>query len=217
MSKLRKTWWSCAAFLFAACITGTAIGSNVGTINPDASLWSGGVSNPEGDEPVPAVVYEPDTGLVYLNSGGLNGKIDTTSGGLVSADDIGMISLSIEGPEPVETLLDGFVFTEFEEQIGGVSWVNNYFSGKQALFGAAAGAEYLDPSLRIDLYRYATGLGADDFGQVEMGLNFQRQQPGGIIFGGIQIKVVPEPGSLALILIATGMAFLWRRQRASRS
>ncbi|MEM7313200.1 MAG: hypothetical protein AAF497_08615 [Planctomycetota bacterium] len=157
MKGLREGWRSCFAIIIALAISGIATASTVGTINPDASLWNGGVSNPSGDTAVPAVVYEPDTGFLYLNSAGVNSQVDTTSGGLVSADDIGMISMTVEGPEPVETLLDGFQFSGLDDQTGGVSWVNQYFNGKQALFGAAAGVEYLDPSLRVNLYRYATG------------------------------------------------------------
>jgi hypothetical protein len=194
----------------ALTISTAAFASNVGSINPDAAIWSGGVSNPTGETPVPAVVYEPSSGYLYLNSAGINGSVDTTTSSLISADDIGMISLTVEGPEPVETLLDGFQFSDLGNQTGGVSWINQYFFGKQAVFGAAAGAEFLDPSLRRNLFRYETGLGMSDFGEVEIGLNFQPSSPGGVIFGGVQI--VPEPASCLMMLITTAVVLLLRRR-----
>ena len=170
--------------------------------DPDASLWGGGVANPSGDIAVPVVAYEPLTGLMFLNSAGLNGIVDTTTGTLIGVDDVGAISLSVLGPQADQVLLNGFI----NQNIGGVVVNGIYTSGKQQLAGVAAGAEYLEPTDRIDVFQYTAGLTAEDFGGdstvdpllggvdgVEIGVNFALGTPGNTLFGRVQF--VPEPTS----------------------
>ncbi len=129
---------------------------------PDASLWGGGAANPSGDAAVPVVAYDSITGLMFLDATGLNRIVDTTTGNLIGADDVGAISLSIFGPQADQVLLNGFI----NQGIGGVVMNGMYFNGKQQLFGVAAGAEYLEPSNRLNVFQYTAGLDESAFGGV---------------------------------------------------
>ena len=91
---------------------------------------------------------------------------------------------------------------------GSVDWSSAFFNDKMQLFGIPSGAEYLDPSSRTDLFQFAPGLTAADFGQVEMAVDLGVSPPGGTLFGSVQFGeiVVPEPcllafGSMALICV----------------
>ncbi|MEM7314756.1 MAG: PEP-CTERM sorting domain-containing protein [Planctomycetota bacterium] len=158
-----------------------------GQAGPDASLWSGD-PNPDGSQLVPVVEYEQDTGLMYLNTLGLNQISDTADRMTIGGDDVGMISISVESPEPTDFLLTGF--------IDGVVWNAQFFAEKAQMFGVGAGANYLAPAARTDVFQFAPGLTEADFGSVEMAVNYATGVPGGIIFGGVQI--VPEPSTFAL-------------------
>ena len=116
------------------------------------------------------------TGVMYLDTAGLNRTAETTSGTMIAADDVGTISLSVTGPEATSVLLSGFV----NQPIGGVVWNGQYFNGKQQLFGVGAGAEYLEPSLRTDAFQYMPGLTVEDFGGDSTGPNPMLGAPDGV-------------------------------------
>ena len=150
--------------------------------SPAPSLWPGDAVNPNGERPIPMVVYEPDTGLMWINTLGLNQAYETASGDLIGGDDVGLIAISIFGPEPYEVFLGGFV----EDELGGISWSSQYFSTKQDLFGIPVSSEFLQPTSRIDLFRYPTGLTSRDFGSVAIGVNVEMGQPIQELFGSLQ-------------------------------
>ncbi len=176
---------------------------------PDASLWGGGATNPSGDAAVPVVIYDPVTGIMSLDTAGINRTVDTTSGQMIGGDDVGTISLSVTGPAATSVILNGFV----NQPIGGVVWNGQYFNGKQQLFGVGAGAEYLQPSLSTEVFQYAAGLAPADFGQVEMAVNFASGAPGDTIFGGVQF-LVPEPSTMLIVGPALlGLIGFIRRRR----
>jgi hypothetical protein len=158
-----------------------------GQASPDGSLWMGD-ANPDGSQAVPVVEYEPETGLMYLNTLGLNQAADTADRMTLGGDDVGTISLSVTGPDATDFLLSGF--------IDGVVWNGQNFAGKAQIFGVSAGSNFLAPAGRTDVLQYPTGLTEADFGDVEMAVNYASGVPGGIIFGGVQI--VPEPSTFAL-------------------
>ncbi len=187
---------------------------------PDASLWGGGAANPSGDAAVPVVAYDSITGLMFLDATGLNRIVDTTTGNLIGADDVGAISLSIFGPQADQVLLNGFI----NQGIGGVVMNGMYFNGKQQLFGVAAGAEYLEPSNRLNVFQYTAGLDESAFGGVvgsglgspdgvEIGVNFAVGTPGATLFGPVQF-IVPEPTvSVMTLPVLLGLMGWFRRRR----
>ena len=175
------------------------------TVSPDAGLWGGGASNPSGDSAVPIFEYDPATGNMWLNTLGLNGASDTTDLTSIGGDDVGLISASIEGPCANSTAAE---MTGFQN---GVLWNSECFNGKQQIFGIGSGAEFLTPG-EIVGWTYDAGLTAADFGVVEVAVNFMSGQPGGTIFGGVQIAV-PEPSALAIAIPALlGLVALRRRR-----
>ena len=174
---------------------------------PDPNIWGGGVTNPDGSTAVPLLCYDPITGLMWVDTAGLNRMIDTTSGQLIGGDDVGMISLSIEGPAATSVLLNGFV----NQPIGGVVWNGQYFNGKQQLFGVGAGAEFLQPAFRTDVFQYPAGLSYSEFGIVEMAVNFAAGQPGATMFGSV--FCIPEPAPLGMVSVACLASLVFFRRR----
>jgi hypothetical protein len=178
------------------------------TANPDAALWGGGATNPSGDSAVPIFQYDPATGSMWISTVGLNGTADTTTRTAIEADDVGLISVSIEGPEAISTAAELNGFND------GVVWNGMFFNGKQQVFGVGAGAEFLAPTEGLVGWTYATGLTEADFGTVEVAVNFATGTPGATIFGGVQI--VPEPSAVAIALPALlCLLGLVRRRRNS--
>ena len=155
-------------------------------------------------------MYDPSTGLLWLDAAGINNVVDTVSGELLGGDDVGMFVLSIQGPAADEAFLDGTSTTS--DHGGVIPWEGMYFNGKQQLFTPDL-ERWLDPLNRTDLYRYPTGLRADDFGQVEIGLRHDVRASGGTMSGSVQF-VVPEPNSPLLVwlsLVTIGIACRQRR------
>jgi hypothetical protein len=146
--------------------------------SPDPSLWSGS-TNPNGEPLVPVVAYEQDTGIVWVNTLGWNQTLDSTSRTEIGGDDIGMISLSFASSiDHTEVLLRGF--------IDGVVW-NSSFARNQ-VFGVGAGANFLRPTERINVFRFPSGMTANDFSQIELAVNFASGFPGSILVGEMQFN-----------------------------
>ncbi len=154
------------------------------TVDPD--LWGGGVTNPSGQQAVPIVAYEQATGIVFVNTLGINQVLETNSGTLIGGDDVGLIALSVNAGCANEVLLHGFI----DQSIGGIVVNGMCFLEKQQLFGVPAGAQYLEPSRRLEIFRYDPGLSPSDFYTVEMAVNFALGEPGATLFGRIQF--VPD-------------------------
>ena len=126
-----------------------------GQAGPDAGLWSGD-ANPDGSQLVPVVEYEQDTGLMYVNTLGLNQVLDTADRVTIGGDDVGLISLSVESPA-----FDAFLLPAFD---GGVLWNSQYFAEKSQMFGVGAGANYLTVAERTELFQFPAGLDPSAFG-----------------------------------------------------
>ena len=173
------------------------------------------VTNPGSTAPLfPWVTYDPSTGIVSLWNVGWNRQVDTVGNTTIAGDDIGMISLLV----PV---VDPNVGSMAQRLIGGPSGFQDgvlwntfaYFNGKVQLGGTPATGQFApisnDP---IPVFQLPAGLDFSIFGpnpQVEMGINFGPNQPGGTLF-----CEVPEPSGLA-ILGATILLAPWCR-RAKR-
>jgi hypothetical protein len=175
---------------------------------PDPSLWNN-VTNPGGLRAVPVVYYDPGTGILSLDSRGLDGVSNTADGMTIGGDDVGAISLLVRGPEPTNAIAPftngNFDTTNF------ILWSYQYFAGRAQLIGSATPTgQFIRPGVN-NMFQYATGLGAADFQDVEMAVNFMSGAPGANLFGSVQI--VPEPAILSLFgsaLLGLG-AFCRRR------
>ncbi|MEM7314677.1 MAG: hypothetical protein AAF497_16135 [Planctomycetota bacterium] len=192
------------AFSLVAVIATPAFGQECDAtgrdgVAPDASLWNV-VENPSGQRVLPVINYDTSTGILFADTTGCNGVVDTTSSTEIGGDDVGLIIFLVEGPEFLEEYISGVQASQF----GGVAiWEAVYFNGKSQAFGIPAGSEFLDPASRIDLFRFQPGLTPDDFGEVEMGINFEAQQPGATLFGSVQF--VPEPNTFVSLLWIFGL------------
>jgi hypothetical protein len=177
-----------------AAISLIMVGSAIGQPGPDPSLWSN-ATNPSGLRPVPAVIYDPATGILSLDNRGLDGVSNTPDGMAIQGDDVGTISLLVAGPEPTNPIPP---FTNGNFDLNNfILWSYMYFNNKAQLIGAATPTgQYIRPGVN-NMFQYATGLGPSDFGQVEMAINFTVGQPGANLFGSVQI--VPEPAILTLL------------------
>jgi hypothetical protein len=113
----------------------------------------------------------------------------------IQGDDVGTISLLVAGPEPTNPIPP---FTNGNFDLNNfILWSYMYFNNKAQLIGAATPTgQYIRPGVN-NMFQYATGLGASDFGQVEMAINFTVGQPGANLFGSVQI--VPEPAIFTLL------------------
>ena len=162
---------------------------------------------------VPDFVYDPGTGLMSF-----------------SADGIGVQSMLIEGPNPTAAgLLPGDGNFPVASQIIGGNWtvVNaaatplrvltgtySYFAGRSQniMFTDTrnTGWDNVNP---VDIIQYPVGLGASDFGRVEMSTwdpDPQNPPPSMTIFA--DVVVVPEPAMLSLFGVALlGLGWIRRR------
>ncbi len=184
------------AVLFALCLAATTRAD----VRPDPTLWDI-VHNPSGERIVPVVAYHSGNGNLSINTLGLNQLLETFDGRQIGGDDVGMISMVIEGPAAEQFFWDGCVTC-------GVIWNSTYFDGRQQLFGIGTQNEYAMPTAEIPIFKYPQGLSANDFGNVQLGVNFAWGQPGDILNGSVQI--VPEPSSVSLCFIA-GLVWFWSR------
>lgn len=166
---------------------------------PDAALWTD-VANPDGSRVVPCVGYDPASGLLKIETRGLNGVSDTDDGNLIGGDDVGLISIVIDqAPEPDSFLLTGLRGTNG----AGTNWTATFFNGKSQFFAATVVDQYLLPIGTTALAQFQPGLTGSDFGgvsgssvgaanAVEIGVNFSTGSPGATIFGTIQFVDFPE-------------------------
>ncbi|MEM7316366.1 MAG: hypothetical protein AAF497_24805 [Planctomycetota bacterium] len=168
-----------------------------------SAAWTGedgtsSVMNPMTQmELIPAVNYDSDTGVIWIDTTGMNGINETLASPELLGDDIGMVSFQIES----QALQEDFLLSGF---VDGMVWSGMYFAGKVQMFGIPAGSEFLAPSSRTELVRMPTGLDASNFGQVEIGVNFASGVMGDILFNtgtnpGCQaIDIIPEPVGLGM-------------------
>ncbi len=202
MKKLCSFLIVTVAVMFAATANANWV-SGDGTnpvVNPDSQLAL-----------IPNVNYEPDTGIIWIDTLGTNGVNDTLADPALQGDDVGMVSFQIESSAmQLEFLLNGFV--------DNMVWSGTYFADKVQMFGIAAGREFVEPSGRIDLVRMPTGLDASNFGAGEIGVNFSSTVAGEILFNNgthadcPPINIVPEPCGLGIAgILVLGLIFGYRR------
>jgi hypothetical protein len=162
--------------------------SALGQPEPDPGAWTY-ITNPSGLQVVPVVGYDPNTGVLFVDTRGLNRVADTFSGDPIAGDDVGLIGILVPSPQPAELYLSGWRGTNG----AGTEWIIAYASDKTQAMGITHLDEYLLPIGVTDVARFATGLGAADFGVVEMAINFESGSPGATIHGVVQLPGAVPP------------------------
>ena len=172
-----------------------------------------------GDQVDPIFCYDSDSGLIFVNNAGPNGVNDSLNGSL-GGDDYGLISFILSTNATTATaVLPGF--------LDGVAWGDPaIFNGSVQLVGfPVSGPGFLAidtapvPFVRIDAgltdadFRAASG-----FVEIETGLSADFGTAGSTLFSlgdaldSGAFKIVPEPGSFLLMLLA-GVSLLGLRRR----
>lgn len=171
---------------------------------PDGSLWNVVNNTSSGQRAIPVVYYDNATGILSVDTRGVNRTVDTVgNAGAIGADDVGLITLLVTGPAATST------FAPFAGGFdNGVAWTTQFFAGKMQTIGTAVFGQYLPPGV-YPFHQYPVGTNLAG-APVEMAVNFAPNQPGGILRGVVQI---PEPASFGLIgSVALGLVGLLRRR-----
>ncbi len=203
--------------VFVVFLLGQAIAQPV----PDPSLWNV-VLNPSGDQAVPLIIYDQVTGVVSIDTLGLNRIDDTpdyTMGGPIIADDVRLISLRIR------TFAAGFVLPPFDGSLfQGRAWNTSVSPSSYFLLSVSAGNAFLSPG-QYDWLQLPTELDSSDFfDEVEVVVNFDANSSGTrIVAPENGVTIVPEPAEctnpcwmVILMLLLRGKATSQKEQTSRR-
>ncbi len=193
------------SLVVATSFVALAAASVTAQIVPNGSLWNT-VNNPNGLRALPVVYFDPSTGILSMDTRGINRTIDTHSNtGSIVGDDVGMITLLVTGPRNL-SVFSPFTMP-FDPQTG-LAWSGMYFGGKMQLLGNTIIGQYVPPGM-YRMFQYPLG-SALVGNSVEMAINFGPGLPGNVLNG--QVQLVPEAGSLQLVI--TGLLGLGMARRA---
>ncbi len=202
MPVLRFVW--CASPLLFLAIGALSVTAQP---PPNGSLWNS-INNPSGQRPIPVVFYDQSTGILAVDTRGVDRISNTpTNAGIIGGDDVGMITLLVTGPRPIS------VFAPFNlpfDPIMGLAWSSMHFGGKMQLLGNVIIGQYVTPGV-YPVFQYPVG-SALVGNAVEMAVNFAPGAPGNVLNGVVQN--VPEPTLGGLLLAGLLMAQATRRCRS---
>ena len=189
---------------------------------PNPDLWNV-VTNPNnGERVVPLIVYDRGSGLLSIDTLGLN-RVDETPDylsvpGPVLGDDVGLIYVSIErsaaafnGAHVIHPGFDGGLFQ-------GLLVITSLTSGNRftLLSERILGNGFLWPG-RYDWLQLMPGLTDADFGEVEVDVVFDglRQDAALMIARNNGVTIAPEPSGIAefsslLFALSIFMRFTFR-------
>lgn len=188
----------------AIAVTTTALlaTASFGQCTPDPSLWTVLSVPPGRTAGTPVVCYDPATGLLTIDSRGMDGVAQTIGNAdEIQGDDIGPIAFILWDGTLGQMLLPQF--------LNGVAWVMGNTVSTTRVIGTPVTGWYLPVGI-TGVLQYPTGLTPDHFyPYVELTINFAPNQPGGIMLGSVQF--VPEPSALAIGVMALA---LFRSARA---
>ncbi len=189
--------------LFASPLLLWAIGiaSVTAQPSPNGSLWNS-VNNPNGQRAIPVVFYDQSTGILAVDTRGVDRISNTaTNTHNIAGDDVGMITLLIPGPVPTS------VFAPFNlvyDPVMGLAWSSMYFGGKMQLIGNTIIGQYVTPGV-YPVFQYRAGDQLVNH-SVEMAINFGQGVPGSVLNGVVQNVPEPTLGGLLLVGWLTAMA-----------
>ena len=178
---------------------------------PDPSLWNL-VFNPSGQRVVPVVFYDSTTGILGLDTRGLNRLDDTPDytfpGGPIGFDDVGLIQLYVFTPITGGTFFAPFDLPFYPTQF--LAFFADYFGQRYSLnVNALDNANvFLWPGV-YPFVQLPTNLTSSDFSRVDLALSFGPGAQGfGLNSNGVQ--VIPEP-SLGWVWMAIAPCLLIAR------
>ena len=182
MSRQAKVRWI-AAVVLVGCFV--AVAPTQGAVISELGDWDYVIQSSEG---VPAFQYHPGTGEMKV----LNDEY--------------LIGMMVPGPVPLSvTLPPGFVQDNGRGQPA--YWNSQYFEGELNCWETMFNGQVLSDFV---FATYELGLGAADFGKVEWSANPDPLLPG--TGGFVDVIIIPEPGTMALLAIG-GLGALVRRRR----
>lgn len=197
------------AILAAACILGPATRLCGQCTNPDPTIWNVVNNTTSGLRAIPMVNYDPATGMLSVDTLGVDRVRNTAAAASIGGDDVGMISLLVQGP-PGDVQLPFSSLDLFQL----IPWSSAYFAGKMQIIGYVLlpSHQFLLPWVYPTI-EYPSGLTAADFGTVEIAVNFTANAPGDVLHG--RVCIVPEPENVALLWVAGASAFFAANHRTS--
>ena len=175
--------------------------------NPDPSLWQNvGATNPNGEYPVPLVIYDRTTGILSIDTLGMNRTDDTPdySGapGPIVDDDVAFFGLTLDltsqGNPSDYQLLSPFDTTIFQ----GRAWGGSVTETSVDLFSTGLNESlFLWPG-KYDIAQLPSDLTSNNFSFIIIDTNPEQS-----MIAGHQslngVTVVPEPDSGVLFLMVT--------------
>lgn len=208
MNTRRRIWISSASLVVALGLLSTVVCRAQPA--PDPSLWNP-VFNPNGQRVVPVVFYNPATGILGVDTRGLNRLDDTpdytTQGGPIGFDDVGLIALTFFTPIAGGTVLPPF--NMLFDPIQFLSWNSQYDGGRYRINGNPLANQFLWPGV-YSVIQLPPNLTSNEFGSVEAAVNFGPGVPGQVLFAQSNgVQIVPEP-TIVSLLITTALCLIFR-------
>ncbi len=184
---------------------------SIGQPAPDPSLWRP-VFNPSGQRVVPVLFYDSTTGILGIDTRGLNRLDDTPDfafpGGPIGYDDVAFFAFEIQ--TNVSTGIFFPPFTGFDP-IQFLVWTSGYDGGRYRLNANGLGNVFLWPAV-YPMIQLPPNLTSNQFFTTEIVVAFGPQLPFNLLLptqGSNGIQIVPEP-SIECLSIAVSLCLLCR-------
>ena len=215
---MAKSVVACLAFVLTIMVPYVAIAQP----QPDPSHWTNGPPNPSGEVAVPLVIYDQVSGILSVDTLGVNRGDDTpdytTEAGPIGGDDVALESIQLEtrgvdlGPD--SRILEPFTNLEFQNRLWVGSFVGNFVQIDSFGF---RGNLFLWPG-QYGIAQLPIGLTEDNFETVEIRTKPELNAASWHQALARGVTVVPEPNSSSIfvILLGVGLKFPIVRGRGFR-
>ena len=168
---------------------------------PDPSIWMNlGEPNPNGEYAVPLVIYNSDTGILSIDTLGLNGVDDTpdytTEPGPIGGDDVALYGLMVDWIPSVPHSSDFRILESFDGMVvHNRLWFGVSNGSFVALDSVSLGGNlFLWPGI-YDVAQIPIGLTNDNFFDVIINTNPTGRGGG---HRSDRVEIVPEPDLISL-------------------